>query len=198
MADGVRERMIAGAVRLLAERGLDGTTFSEVLELTGTPRGSIYHHFPDGKDQLIAAAIVAAGERAIGVIDLWHGASPAEVTENFLELWRRLLLGAGFRAGCSVLAVTVATDSSALLDGTAAVFRSWRVALADLLREGGAGDREADRFAAILVASSEGAVVMSRAERTIEPFELVADHLIAHAEGLTAVQRNGGPAATLP
>ncbi len=70
MAADTRDRMIAGAARLLAERGLQETSFSEVLELTGAPRGSIYHHFPDGKDQLIASAIDLAGSNAMAAIDL--------------------------------------------------------------------------------------------------------------------------------
>ena len=49
MAKEVRSRMVEGAVRLLARQGLQATSFSEVLELTGAPRGSVYHHFPGGK-----------------------------------------------------------------------------------------------------------------------------------------------------
>ena len=65
----VRERMIEGAVRLLARHGLQATSFSEVLELTGAPRGSIYHHFPEGKDQLIGSAVDFAGSQALKVLD---------------------------------------------------------------------------------------------------------------------------------
>lgn len=176
-ASGTRARMIAGATRLLAERGLDGTTFAEVLDLTGAPRGSIYHHFPAGKDELIAAAVDAAGAGAIDAIEHWRGASPIRLTDDFLGLWRRLLIATDFRAGCSVLAVTVATDSVDLLDRAAEVFRSWRGRLTDLLREAGVPGAEAERFAAMLVASSEGAVVLSRAERSLDPFELVSEQL---------------------
>ena len=40
MRDDVREKMVLGAMRLLATNGLEGVSFSTVLELTGTPRGS--------------------------------------------------------------------------------------------------------------------------------------------------------------
>ena len=69
MAGDTRARMVAGAARLLAQRGLQETSFSEVLELTGAPRGSIYHHFPLGKDQLVASAVDLAGAHAIALID---------------------------------------------------------------------------------------------------------------------------------
>ncbi len=56
MVSDAKSRMIEGAARLLAEKGLQETSFSEVLALTGAPRGSIYHHFPDGKASLVAQA----------------------------------------------------------------------------------------------------------------------------------------------
>src|ERR1700761_5504422 len=103
MASDTRHRMVVGAVRLLAERGLQETSFSEVLELTGAPRGSIYHHFPEGKDQLIASAVDLAGAHAIALIDRATGTSAEAVTAHFLEMWRQVLVRSDFQAGCSVL-----------------------------------------------------------------------------------------------
>lgn len=170
--------MVDGAVRLLATQGTQGTSFADVLELTGAPRGSIYHHFPDGKDQLLAAAVDLAGARALEAVDSWAGRSPLEVTESFLGLWRAVLSRSGLRAGCAVLAVTVSTGSPDLLGHVAQVFRSWRMRLADLFVDGGMGADDAAGFAATLVAASEGAVVVSRAEQSMEPFELVAGQLL--------------------
>jgi AcrR family transcriptional regulator len=170
--------MVAGAARLLAQRGLQETSFSEVLELTGAPRGSIYHHFPDGKDELVAAAVDLAGAHAISLIDGSGADSALEITQHFLGMWREVLVRSNYTAGCSVLAVTIATDSPDLLAHAATVFRSWRLRLADLLAAGGLDEADAARFAAILIASSEGAVVLSRAEQSMEPFELVAEQLM--------------------
>jgi hypothetical protein len=77
-----------------------------------------------------------------------------------------------------VLAVTVATDSSDLLDRAAAIFRAWRTALAELYVEGGVEPGAAARLAMTVIAATEGAVVVSRAERSMEPFELVAEELL--------------------
>jgi TetR/AcrR family transcriptional repressor of lmrAB and yxaGH operons len=176
VAEGVRERMVAGAARLLAQQGLQATSFAEVLAVTGAPRGSIYHHFPGGKDQLVAAAVDAAGAHAMRVLEPLTGAGPVEVTETFLGLWRLLLERTGNTTGCAVLAVTVAARSDDLLDRAGAVFRGWRTRLADLLTAGGLP--EAGAFAATLIAATEGAVVLSRAERSLEPFDAVAGYLL--------------------
>ena len=145
----------------------------------GAPRGSIYHHFPEGKDQLIDAAIELAGDRALGVLDAVEGAPPIEVTRYFLDLWRQVLVRSNLRAGCAVLAVTVATDSPDLLDHAASIFRAWRARLAELYVTGGLEHAAAARLAVTVVAASEGAVVVSRAERSLEPFELVVEQLLA-------------------
>ena len=178
VAGDVRERMIEGAIRLLAQQGLQATSFAEVLELTGAPRGSVYHHFPEGKDQLVSAAVDRAGAHALNALDGKRGVSAEELTTVFLGLWRELLVRSQCRAGCAVLAVTVATDSQELLQHAGAVFRSWRGQLAEMLEHAGLSAKEAAQFAATLVAASEGAVVLSRAEQSLEPFDLVADQLL--------------------
>ena len=185
MAGDVRDRMIEGAIRLLAQQGLQATSFSEVLQLTGAPRGSVYHHFPAGKEQLVSAAVDRAGARALHALDGSEGVSAEELTSLFLGLWREVLVRSQYRAGCAVLAVTVATDSQELLRHAGAVFRSWRGQLAELFEHAGLSAREAAQFAATLVAASEGAVVLSRAEQSLEPFDLVADQLLEQVRKLS-------------
>jgi hypothetical protein len=89
--------------------------------------------------------------------------------------------------------VAVAADSPELLDHTARVFRTWRRRLAELLEEGGLAPADAGRFAAVLVASSEGAVVLARAEQSLEPFDLVAEQLLDQVRQLS--QRSRPPNA---
>jgi TetR/AcrR family transcriptional repressor of lmrAB and yxaGH operons len=184
MARGVRERMVASAVDLLARRGLQATSFSEVLEHSGAPRGSVYHHFPEGKDQMIGSALDVAGGRAIELLDRKAGAPAEEIAAWFLHIWREVLIRGQFEAGCAVVAVAVAADSPELLDQTARVFRTWRRRLAELLKQGGLGAEDAQRFAAVLVAASEGAVVLARAEQSLEPFDLVAEQLVDQVRAL--------------
>ena len=185
MARGVRERMVASAVDLLARHGLQATSFSEVLDHSGAPRGSIYHHFPEGKEQMIGSALDLAGGRAIELLDRKAGAPAEEVATWFVHIWREVLIRGKFEAGCAVLAVAVAAESPELLDQTARVFRTWRRRLAELLEQGGLQQGDAQRFAATLVASSEGAVVLARAEQSLEPFELVAEQLLDQVRALS-------------
>src|SRR5258708_13632467 len=114
MAHDSKEQMVEGAIQLLATKGLQATSFSEVLALTGAPRGSIYHHFPKGKNQLIAAALDLASQRTLALIETKRGESARAITEFFLDLWRRLLVHSEFQVGCSVLAVAISASSHEL------------------------------------------------------------------------------------
>lgn len=182
MGSSARQRMVDSAIVLLAKGGYQATSFSSVLEVSQAPRGSIYHHFPDGKDQLIAAAVELAGARAVAVLDSLDGLPAPEVVDGFMVLWRTVLERSNFGAGCSVLAVTVSSGSDELLDAAADVFRSWGARLAKLLEHGGLARDDAASFATMVMAASEGAVVLARARRSLEPFDQVATQLREDAE----------------
>lgn len=189
MAGKSRQNMVSGAARLMAERGLQETSFSEVIALTGAPRGSIYHHFPKGKDQMVSEALAFVEKNATAALEAFSGLSAEAVTAGFLGIWRSVLTQSSFRLGCSVVAVTIATDSDSLRVQAAEVFRSWRLRLAELLREGGLADMDSREFAAVLIAAAEGAVIMARAEKNLEAFDLVASHLARQVKSLAADAR---------
>ena len=185
MTPSVRERMVQSAVVLLAKSGFQGASFTEVLAHSKAPRGSIYHHFPDGKEQLIAAAVDYAGARAVLLLDALSGRSPVEIVDAFMAMWRTVLERSGFTAGCSVLAVTVSAGSPELLDRAGQVFRSWQGRLAGLFRDGGLADGDADGLATMMIAASEGAVVLARAQQALAPLETVHQQLRVLADAYT-------------
>ena len=187
MATDAKSRMVESAAALLARRGLQATSFSEVLEHSGAPRGSVYHHFPEGKEQLIRAALDLAGDQSIELLDRKAGEPAEAVAAWFLHIWREVLVRSNLDAGCAVLAVTVAADSPELREHAAGVFRTWRRRLADLLAAGGLREPDAARMAATLIATSEGAVALSRAEQSVEPFDLVAEQLLEQVRRLAAL-----------
>lgn len=184
VARETRQQMIDGTIDLLASGGMQQTSFATVLERTGAPRGSIYHHFPEGKDQLVGAAVQEAGARARGAMAAWRGESALVVAERFLGLWRSLLVVREFRTGCAIVAVATSTESDRLREGTAEVFRGWRTELAELLALGGLPIASAPGVAALLIAACEGAVVICRAEQSLQPFDDVAGEVLARVAAL--------------
>src|SRR5580658_3300364 len=184
----VRARMVEGAVRLLATRGVEGTSFAEVLEATGSPRGSVYHHFPGGKPELLHAALDLASERGLAAMEATRGQPSEVVVERFLALWRGLLDWSRLAAGCAVVAVTVAANDDDLLDHAGTIFRTWTELLTALCAAGGMETDSARQLAVTVIAATEGAVAMCRAERSKQPFEEVETILLSLAESLGAQQ----------
>ena len=174
----VRAMMAEGATQLLATNGMDGTTFAEVLALTGAPRGSVYHHFPGGKSELLHAALDVANTFGRAELESVRGRPAVEVVETFLAQWRQLLVEFNLRAGCAVVAVAVAGGDPQLREHAGSVFREWRELLAGLMVDGGVDAESAPSLAMLVIAATEGAVAVSRAEGDLQPFESVATQLI--------------------
>ena len=185
LAGNIKQTMIERTAVLLAKKGLQGASFSEILEASGAPRGSLYHHFPGGKDELVLAALEHAANQALGELDRLSGRPAREVAEGFLSLWRSVLARSDFSAGCAVVAVTVAAESEYLRTRAAEILRSWREKLVTLFVAGGIPKKRAPAIAASLVAACEGAVILARAERSFEAFDLVAAEQLSMIETAT-------------
>ncbi len=171
-----RERMLQSTTTLLSQRGARATSLDDILADSRAPRGSIYHHFPGGRAQLIEEAVERAGAGITQIIDQAGDLTPVETFDAFVAAWRESLIGSSFRSGCPVLAVAIeSNDDTPQLTAVAAhAFASWRGALAALLRRHGVPPAEARRLSNTVVAAIEGAVALSRADQSIQPFDDIA------------------------
>jgi TetR/AcrR family transcriptional regulator, lmrAB and yxaGH operons repressor len=181
MAADARERMVESAAVLFRERGVHGTSFSDVLEHSGAPRGSIYHHFPGGKAQLAEEATRYAGEfTAAGLAAALADDDPVAAVRAFAAFWRKLLRSTDFASGCPVVSATLEGErSAAARDAAGDAFRRWEDLLASALAHRGAPRERARSVATLTVAAIEGAIVLARAQRSLAPLERVTNELEA-------------------
>src|SRR3954471_22309306 len=92
MTSDTKAKMVAGAADLMSRRGVNATSMREVVRHTGTPRGSISHHFPGGKQQLLEEAIVFAGMQVSGPLrHLTAERGAIAGLRAFIALWRQTL-----------------------------------------------------------------------------------------------------------
>ncbi|MCX4703988.1 TetR family transcriptional regulator C-terminal domain-containing protein [Streptomyces sp. NBC_01352] len=179
--------MILSAAALLREYGASATSIDRVLAYSGAPRGSVDHHFPGGRTELIDEAVALAGDFIAGLIDAAVQADdPVQAVDAFFALWRDRLVESGFRAGCPIVAVAVETNDDApqLARSAAAVFARWQEALAALFVRHGLTEERSRRLGAFIIAAVEGAVIMCRAEQSTTPIEAAAAEihdLLLHA-----------------
>jgi len=102
-----REKMIKSAVRVMRERGVEAMSFNDVLTRADAPRGSVYHHFPLGKAQLVREATQWAGDFMADEERAAVAGGSLAALRLLVEYWRRILVGSDFAAGCPIVAVTV-------------------------------------------------------------------------------------------
>ena len=173
-----RDRLVAGAADLLAIHGLGTMSMRELARHADAPLGSTYHYFPGGKPELTAEAVRWA-DRATGAV-LRQGlvGGPVAGLRSFVQMWRRTLIESDFGRGCAVLAGAVHdSPGDAARDAAVFAFSDWTAELSAALRRGGVSQRAAADLATLVIAAIEGAVAMCRAERSLQPLEVVADRL---------------------
>lgn len=174
----VREEMIQGAINLLAERGVQGASFAVVTEATKTPRGSIYHHFPNGKNELIEEAVTSIGALVSSLIDAVDVDSPSQVVEIFTESWRSLLTSNDFDSNCAVANTAIgAGDDEELRNASQRVFDQWIESLAAAFVRSGVQKKKAVDYAFVCLAATEGALIIGRASRDDAVFKALTRQL---------------------
>jgi len=178
--DGPRERLLESATTLIREHGVAGTGLTELLKESRTARGSIYQHFPDGKDELVGASVRAAGaESRAAIAALRELGEPAAVVRAVVAASRAALLDEDFVRGCPVVAAAVSGPTyPTSVRAAAEVFRGWVDELAQVLADVGVPERHAVALASTVISASEGALVQARAARSAEPLDLVAEQLV--------------------
>src|SRR2546430_16818335 len=104
-----RAGMVRSAASLIRTRGVNATSFSEVLADSGAPRGSIYHHFPQGKEQLAEDAIRRTSERVLAHQRACRATTASGVLSCFIDMWRQAVVASTGAACCDVACVAVGT-----------------------------------------------------------------------------------------
>lgn len=149
----------------------------EVLARTGAPRGSVYHHFPRGRTELIELAIDHSRRWMQDQINAIHAETPEDVVTGYIDIWRRVVEGTDFHAGCAAAGAVTGGHDPGILNRAEAAFNATSDALAARFQQAGLTPAEAAPRATLLMCAAEGAVILARAQRTVEPLTLIAEQL---------------------
>ncbi|MEV4311035.1 TetR/AcrR family transcriptional regulator [Actinocrispum sp. NPDC049592] len=197
MAGDVRKNMIVSATLLIRERGIAGTSLADVIEHSGAPRGSIYHHFPGGKSQLAEEATRWAGT-VINRKLRTAANDPVALVRMLFSFWRKEM-GSEFGISCAVLAAALADDESPEAHQAAAeALVRWTEIITEVLTDQGIPTERAYPVATLIVSAIEGAVVMARAQRTFQPLDRVETELVRLLNHLLPTAPDPTPAVSTP
>ena len=184
-----RERILTATGELLRRQGYSATGLKAVVVAAGAPFGSLYHHFPGGKQQLAEEAVRAGGAffqaLVCAVYDGQEGTGDA--VRAVFDGAAETLAATDFADACPIttVALEVADTDEVLRRATAEVFEQWIDALTTRL-----GDR--GRALAVL-AALEGAFVLCRSLRSTEPLHAAGRMAAGHAaDARSAAGVDGG------
>ena len=168
-----RDRLIEATAELFRVNGYNGTAVKQIVESAGAPFGSMYHFFPDGKEELGAASIRWSGAIYGELIELFFvpGTDPVAATRTFFEAAADTVRDTDFVDACPIatVALEVASTSEPLRIATAEVFESWLVALDTRFTQAGLTRAQARQLSVSLFCLLEGAFILARATRDDRP-----------------------------
>jgi TetR/AcrR family transcriptional regulator, lmrAB and yxaGH operons repressor len=178
---GSRDRLIRAAVQLFQQRGYYAVGVAEILETAKVPRGSLYHHFPQGKAALAVAAIGWLNSEIIGTLQKMRrsGRGLRRYIEALAIAMADWLEETGWSQGSllSVLAQEVIPHEEEISLAIAGSYREIQAEIAGWLAQEGAGEGAASEMAAVILSALQGAFILARATRSRAPLETVVRHL---------------------
>jgi len=168
-----REKLIMTTSKLIRKKGYFGTGINEILKSVEVPKGSLYHHFPAGKDELIQAAILYGGEAMMQKYgDALRGKDAVEGLSAMVDVMVAELRDSNFEDACPIAAVALAsgTIDESIRMACDKVFKGWQSSLAGYLERRGVTN--AEEKANELYAMFEGGYVLSKAHRDLNYLEM--------------------------
>src|SRR5260221_1179381 len=170
-----RGAIVRAAVTLFRRNGFAATGINEIAEVSGAPKGSLYHYFPDGKDQIAEAAIRFAGAGLVATLEKLE--QEHDSAASMIRAYCRLLAGwmakSGFRDGCPITTTLLeaAPQSAALTAAGREAFGGWCAVIARALVRDGFGKAESKRLAKLAVSAIEGSLILARVQGSAKPID---------------------------
>ena len=174
-ASDSKGKTLAAAARLFRQQGYHGTALHDILAAGGSPRGSLYFHFPGGKEEIGETTLTLAGEAVRQAIA--HAAETSETAELFLTRIARGMASdlekSDFREGCPIATTALETSAQSDTLGTATrgAFKSWENEIKRGLERFGMGSEQADLVATVVLSQLEGALLLARTYRSLAPMQ---------------------------
>jgi TetR/AcrR family transcriptional repressor of lmrAB and yxaGH operons len=178
-----RQRMLDTAADLFHTQGYHATGLTQLTTAGGAPKGSLYFHFPGGKEQLAAEAVRLSSERTGALLETILRDAPDAVTaiDRTVEALASFLTESDFQRGCplATVALDAAAESEPIREACAAGYSSWHEVLAAYFAGQRLSAERSDELATVVLAAIEGGLLLARTRRDLAPLRAVAAHLHA-------------------
>jgi AcrR family transcriptional regulator len=182
MPSTTRDRIIESSAELFRRQGYTGTGVKQIVTAANAPFGSIYHFFPEGKEQLGAETIRSSGRLYIQLFATIAMQAPDVLTAvgEFFSGAAETLEETDYADACPIatVALEVASTSEPLREATAEVFETWISGATEYFAAAGIPRDTARDLAFTMLSLLEGAFIFCRAMRTVEPLHVAGAHAV--------------------
>src|SRR3954469_3064431 len=109
MSTPTRQRIVEAGADLLRDKGYAGTGVKEIVAAARAPFGSLYHHFPGGKEQLGEEVIRWSGAMYGQLMPAIFDPAPDVVTavRTFFDTAAEDLAESGYADACPIATVAL-------------------------------------------------------------------------------------------
>src|SRR6516225_2010682 len=173
-----KDSLVRTAMRLFRQQGYASTGLQQVLAESAAPKGSLYHYFPGGKEQLGAAAVKLAAQlmgEMLSDLAARHR-RPATFVRAYCDVMSRWMEDSDFRSGCPIATTMLETapQSPELTRVGVDALDHWIAIIAPVFRDAGLSKMEARSKAQNLIAMMEGALLLARMRQSSRPIKEIA------------------------
>lgn len=176
-----RQPIVNTAVTLFRRQGYSRTGLNEIVDVSGAPKGSLYHYFPLGKSSIAVAAVTEAGRRVAATLTKLakECRSTGDLVRRHAELLAGWMRASGFRDGCPITTVLLelAPGDRDVTEAGRTAYRTRVSILADKLVADGFPKARADALAVLCTSALQGALIQARVERSGRALEITAAEL---------------------
>ncbi|WP_428546807.1 TetR/AcrR family transcriptional regulator [Profundibacter sp.] len=179
-ATKTRDRLIETAATLFRQKGYHGTGLTEVLTASHAPKGSLYHHFPDGKSDLAMAAASWVSKGMLQIIDdsFAQADSFADGATTFCFKLAKLFDTADHWRSCPISTMLFdGPDNDAFRQHADHILTSWSTRTAEHGVRLGMSKAQAEAAAELLLMTIQGAWTLARARNSADVIRRIPKHL---------------------
>jgi TetR/AcrR family transcriptional repressor of lmrAB and yxaGH operons len=170
-----RDEVLARLLETFRRDGYDGASLAELSKVTGLGKSSLYHHFPNGKEQMATEVLAFLDQQLERQVyePLSSSASPAKKLDAMLNAIDAFYDG-GHKA-CLFERLCASTQHAQFRRPLAKAFTTWIAAFEALAREAGIKASVAHVRAEDAVVRIEGSLILSAGTGDTGPFRRALD-----------------------
>ncbi|MCP1184074.1 TetR/AcrR family transcriptional regulator [Paenibacillus sp. 1781tsa1] len=177
-----RESIVSTAARLFFSQGYHATGLNQIIKESSTPKGSLYHYFPHGKEELAHECIQKANEHILQTFEKTFAAhdNTGDAIQQFIHDLAYETEAAGFTGFLPFsfwAAVETSCISQQLRVACQGVFADWQDVIKKHLILDGVGEEKARETALLIISLMEGALIISLTNQDKQPLLTAAEYL---------------------